>query len=83
MSTITLCAFCESLPERSPGQVVKTIRCPLCKTDLGVSSAGDKFRVAAAGSAAASSGHGALIAVVAGFGAAAVFAGGVLLAMMW
>ena len=45
MSTTTLCGFCESLPEDAPGHAVKTSRCPLCKTAVGVSASGEKFRL--------------------------------------
>jgi hypothetical protein len=53
MSTTTLCGFCESLPEDSPGQAMKKMRCPLCKTELGVNPSGEKFRLGEAAFTAA------------------------------
>jgi len=78
MSTTTLCAFCESLPERSALHAAKIVRCPLCKTDLGVSPAGDKFRVVAVTPAVSHRGRN--IAAAIGFAASMVL--GAIVMMM-
>ena len=44
MSTTTLCGFCEALPEDAPAMPSKRA-CPLCKTEVGVSASGEKFRL--------------------------------------
>lgn len=41
-----LCAYCEQLSENAPSHAVRVMRCPLCKTDLGVTAGGAKFRLA-------------------------------------
>jgi hypothetical protein len=41
-----LCAYCEQLCENAPSHAVRVMRCPLCKTELGVTAGGAKFRLA-------------------------------------
>jgi hypothetical protein len=43
----TLCGYCVELPERQRAQAAKLSRCPLCKAELGVTSAGRHFRIGA------------------------------------
>jgi HEAT repeats len=40
-----LCAYCEQLSENAPSHAVRVMRCPLCKTELGVTASGAKFRL--------------------------------------
>lgn len=40
-----LCAYCEQLSENAPSHAVRVMRCPLCKTELGVTAGGAKFRL--------------------------------------
>ena len=41
-----LCAYCEQLSENASSHAVRVMRCPLCKTELGVTEGGVKFRLA-------------------------------------
>jgi hypothetical protein len=45
MATVTLCVYCEQLPERSGTHASRMMRCPLCHTELGITAGGAKFRV--------------------------------------
>jgi hypothetical protein len=47
MSTTALCVYCEQLPEDHRGHADRVVRCPLCKTDVGVTDGGVKFRLTA------------------------------------
>lgn len=47
MSTVALCVYCESLPEKSGRCVARTLRCPLCHAELGVNGHGERFRLRA------------------------------------
>ena len=47
MSTVALCVYCEQLPEKNRGPAARAMRCPLCKTELGITPGGGKFRIGA------------------------------------
>src|SRR5437588_107836 len=48
MTETTLCGYCVDLPECGPAAAAQVSRCPLCKTALGVTAAGRRFRIGAA-----------------------------------
>jgi hypothetical protein len=48
MTETTLCGYCVDLPEKGRAAAREITRCPLCKTELGSSAAGGRFRVGAA-----------------------------------
>ena len=47
MAETILCGYCVDLPERGPAEATDVSRCPLCKTELGVSGSGERFRIGA------------------------------------
>jgi HEAT repeats len=49
MTESTPCGYCVELPEHGRGTASRITRCPLCKTELGVTPAGQRFRVSMSG----------------------------------
>lgn len=45
MTETTLCGYCEELPEKGRAAATQVNRCPLCKTELGTTNAGRRFRI--------------------------------------
>jgi hypothetical protein len=45
MIETTLCGYCIELPQQSRAAAIQVSRCPLCKTNLGVSRHGQHFRL--------------------------------------
>ena len=46
MSDNARCCYCSRLPERRPGHGSRVQRCPLCKSEVGLTASGDAFRIA-------------------------------------
>jgi hypothetical protein len=74
MSTTALCVYCEQLAEQHASKSARTMRCPLCKTELGISASGAKFRLTHEDGHVAPSRHGKLIALAVGFGVCCLIA---------
>lgn len=47
MTETNLCGYCVELPEQGRTTAAYASRCPLCKTELGVSASGRRFRIGA------------------------------------
>src|SRR5437667_3091894 len=47
MAETILCGYCVDLPEKGPAGAAEVSRCPLCKSELGVSRSGERFRIGA------------------------------------
>lgn len=45
MSTTALCVYCEELRVDVASHAMRTMRCPLCHCDIGVTEGGGKFRL--------------------------------------
>ena len=45
MTEITPCGYCVDLPEKGRSAAGQVKRCPLCKAELGVTTAGQHFRI--------------------------------------
>jgi hypothetical protein len=45
MTGATLCVSCAALPTKDRGLAIKTMQCPDCKTDFGITSYGAAFRI--------------------------------------
>src|SRR5438105_290741 len=45
MAETILCGYCVDLPEKGAANAAEVSRCPLCKTKLGVSRSGERFRI--------------------------------------
>jgi hypothetical protein len=45
MTEMTLCGYCKELPEQGRAAAAHVQRCPLCKAELGVTRAGQRFRI--------------------------------------
>ena len=45
MSSTSMCVYCEELREDVRAHAERVMRCPLCKTETGITSSGAKFRL--------------------------------------
>jgi hypothetical protein len=45
MTETNLCGYCVDLPTRARTDAVEASRCPLCKAELGITRAGQRFRI--------------------------------------
>ncbi len=57
MMEATLCGYCVELPEKRRAGAARVRRCPLCKTEVGVTASGRHFRVADAAARTAGRWH--------------------------
>src|SRR5437879_11226613 len=76
-----LCAYCEKLSQDARGHAVRVMRCPLCKTELGVTAGGAKFRLVE-GAAADTHPHSHRYAILVSAIVAALLLGALIVALV-